>query len=103
MAEDTRAKHLEAYKWKPGQSGNVHGRPLGARNRLGEAFLADLHADWLQHGSAVVVAAREKDPVAYLRVVASVLPKEVAVTVEFRDQLAAFLGGMTDITPNSDN
>jgi hypothetical protein len=28
----------------------IGGRPRGARNKLGEAFLHDLHADWEKQG-----------------------------------------------------
>ena len=66
--------------WQPGQSGNPAGRPRGSRNRLGEAFVDDLFADWRENGSQVIVAVRKADPSTYLRVVASILPKELSVT-----------------------
>jgi hypothetical protein len=58
-------------------TGNVGGpgRKPGSRNKLGEAFVADLYADWREHGPKVIAEARESDPVAYLKVVASILPK----------------------------
>ncbi len=49
------------------------GRPRGARNKLGEAFLQDLHADWEKHGKEVIERVRRDDPSAYLRVMASVV------------------------------
>lgn len=52
------------------------GRPKGSRNKLAEVFVADLLADWELGGVAAVAQAREKDPAAYVRVVASLLPKE---------------------------
>jgi hypothetical protein len=42
-------------------------RPRGSRNRLSEQFLADLQADWKQHGADVIEGVRRDDPVAYLR------------------------------------
>jgi len=65
--------------FKPGESGNPDGRPKGARNKLGEQFLEDMQADWLAHGAAAIVAVRETKPDAYLKVVASILPKIVRV------------------------
>jgi hypothetical protein len=33
---------------------------------LSERFIADLQADWEQHGPKVIEAVRRSDPVAYL-------------------------------------
>ena len=35
--------------FKPGQSGNLEGRPRGSRHRLSERVLADLTADFEDH------------------------------------------------------
>ena len=61
--------------FKPGQSGNLKGRPRGSRHRLSERDLADLTADFEDHGAAAIRRAREKDPAAYVRLIASLLPK----------------------------
>ena len=73
---------------KPFEPGNtLGGRPKGSRNKLGEAFLADLHADWLGHGNQVIEAVRAEKPDVYLRVVASILPRELNVSVSELDDL----------------
>ncbi|QBQ53352.1 DUF5681 domain-containing protein [Nitrosococcus wardiae] len=63
--------------FKPGQSGNPAGKPKGTRNRLSEDFLRDLHEDWQKQGKDVLAAVRKRNPAAYLKVVASLIPKEV--------------------------
>lgn len=72
---------------KPFQPGNA-GRPKGARNRLGEQFLADMLADWEQHGADVIATVRDEKPDQYLKVVASILPKELNVKVSELDELS---------------
>ena len=62
-----------------GNSGGP-GRPKGSRNRLGEEFLSDLYADWAEHGASVIAEVRERNPVAYLRTVAGLLPQQVGIT-----------------------
>lgn len=63
------------------------GRPKGARNKLGEEFLQDMLSDWKEHGVAVIQAVRAEKPDQYLKVVASVLPKELNVKVSELDDL----------------
>jgi hypothetical protein len=74
--EATRKKH---EPWKPGESGNPRGRPKGARNRLGESFLTALETDFNEHGTKVIEAVRVERPHEYLKVVASLLPKQVEI------------------------
>jgi hypothetical protein len=57
-----------------GHSGNG-GRPKGSRNLLGEAMLADLYADWCEHGAEAIRQVREDDPAAYLKVIAFLVSK----------------------------
>lgn len=87
--EDTRAKHPNLREpWQPGQSGNPNGRPLGARNKLGEAFVADLYDDWKDNGVAAIRAVRAEKPDAYLKVIASILPKDVNLNVNQFDNMS---------------
>ena len=65
--------------WKSGESGNPNGRPKGSRNKLGEDFIRALSEDFAQHGAAVIAAVRETRPHDYLKVVASLVPKQFQV------------------------
>lgn len=68
------------YQFKPGNPG----RPKGARNKLGEAFIEALHDDFNEHGIAAIVKVRTDKPDQYLKVIASLLPKEL--TLNFGDE-----------------
>jgi Family of unknown function (DUF5681) len=71
-----------ATRFKPGESGNPAGRPQGTRNRYSEDVLTVLANDWAAGGADVVARVRATDPSTYLRVVASILPKDVLVNVQ---------------------
>lgn len=72
----------------PGQSGNPKGRPKGSRNQLGEDFVSALQADFKQHGTEVIETVRETRPQDYLKVIASILPKEVNVNKSALQELS---------------
>ena len=77
MADNTPAKHLEPYKWQKGVSPNPAGRPKGSRNKLAEQFVADVLAEWENHGAVAISDMREKNPGDFVKMVASLLPKDV--------------------------
>ena len=57
------------------------GRPLGARNKLGEAFIEALHEDFQEHGVAAIQTVRSEKPDQYLKVIASLVPKEMTLNL----------------------
>jgi hypothetical protein len=73
------------HQFKPGNPG----RPKGSRNKLGEAFIEAMHEDFEAHGVAAIVKVREEKPDQYLKVIASILPKDLNINVNQMD-------GMTD-------
>lgn len=58
---------------------NPGGSTQGARRKIQAHFLNDLLADYKVGGATAIACARLSDPVAYIKVVASLLPKEVEV------------------------
>ena len=71
--------------WQKGQSGNLSGRPKGARNLLSESVLKELISHWEENGSDAIDRTCKEQPAAYLRAVLSLVPKDFAMTVE-RDE-----------------
>ncbi|MFL6797474.1 MAG: hypothetical protein ACJ8F3_08695 [Xanthobacteraceae bacterium] len=74
-----RAQNKNLIPAQPGEVRNPRGRPKGSRNKLGEAFIAALHEDFSEHGLEVIQRVRVEEPAQYLKVVASILPRELKV------------------------
>ncbi len=75
-------------RFLPGNSG-FGGRPKGSRNKLGEEFIQALHEDFHNHGVEAIEAVRNDKPDQYLKVIASILPKDINLNVNQ-------IGEMTD-------
>ena len=43
-------------QWKPGQSGNLNGRPVGSRTAFSAGFLKDLAEVWASHGKQTMIS-----------------------------------------------
>lgn len=79
--ESTRKKRDDGMPvGTPFQKGNS-GRPKGSRNILGEAFLTAMKDDFVEHGVAAIEVVRAKKPDQYLKVIASLLPKELNLNI----------------------
>jgi hypothetical protein len=69
------------HKFLPGHAPTPGGgRPAGSRNRLTTHLLNVLCRDFESNGEAVVRICRIEKPVEYLKIVASLLPKELQVS-----------------------
>lgn len=80
-------KDPESGRFLPGNSGGP-GRTRGARNKLGEAFVADMLADWEKNGAETIKKVRADRPQDYLKVVASILPKELNLKIGELEELS---------------
>ena len=69
----------KATQFKPGQVGNPAGRPKGSRNRLQEAFVAEMCAAFEEDGGAAIRKVRDQDPGTFMKVIAQILPKQIEV------------------------
>ena len=67
-------------QFKPGQSGNPKGRPQGSRNKLSEDFFRDLCDAWQAFGKPALMTAAWTHPVEFVRLVASLIPRELEAT-----------------------
>jgi hypothetical protein len=92
---------------KPGEVRNPHGRPLGSRNKLAEAFVADMYQAWEIDGSKAIQEMIKRKPWEFVKIAAGLMPQKLEITnkftslpdAELRDSLARALtelGARTD-------
>ena len=73
--------HPNLKPWRPGQSGNLNGRPVGWRSAFSAGFTRDL-AELGRKGQASILYTAEKQPAVFFATSARILPSDVRVTVE---------------------
>ena len=93
---------------------NRKGRKKGARNRLSNGFLEDIHSYWNKktdgekgttRGMNLLDRAAEKDPMGFCKMVAGIIPRELhkenTVQVNFVEALKQINSGseIVDVTP----
>lgn len=76
---DKTAEKPRGRPFEPGNTANPLGRPKGSRNKLGEAFVQALADDFDKHGVSVIATVRAEKPDQYMKVIASLLPKELKI------------------------
>lgn len=91
VQQTKKGEHLKPFNWQPGVSANPAGRPKGARNALSENFIKDILEDWKVAGPSAIQACRLDNPGVYLKVVASLVPKELSVKNGTANQFDAIL------------
>lgn len=85
-AQKTQPPQLAPHAFQPGNTLGK-GRPKGSRNKLGEDFLSALQQDFSEHGVAAITKVREDRPHEYLKVVASIMPKELHVKTDALEEM----------------
>jgi hypothetical protein len=72
----------EPTRWKPGQSGNPNGRPVGTRQAFSAGFLKDLAEVWQAEGKGTMLHTAKTQPTTFFAVCARLIPGDVKLTVE---------------------
>lgn len=70
----------ETGRFVAGNGGNG-GRPKGARAKLGELFIQALKDDFEANGVEAIIKVRDEKPDAYLKVIASLMPKDLNLNI----------------------
>ena len=69
-------------QWKPGQSGNLNGRPVGTRQAFSAGFLRDLAEVWSEEGRETMVKTARTNPAVFFATCARLIGPEVKLTIE---------------------
>jgi len=81
---------FEDYQFQKGRE-KTGGRAKGTRNKISEAFLKDLHAEWERSGQATLKILAVEQPAAFAHLVAKILPQA------FDDEMPAVIRIITGV------
>ncbi|MEI9407927.1 hypothetical protein [Mesorhizobium salmacidum] len=91
MTDETgpsRAKARPARRKPVSSPATKRPRPKRTKKTLGDDFLAAVRADFRIHGAGVLAEVRTEKPDQYLKIVLSVLPKDIDVAINQLDTLS---------------
>jgi hypothetical protein len=98
------ARRVNGRMWGVGESGNPSGRPIGARGRFSQRFVADLTNAWEQHGATALARTAEEYPDRFVGICSHLIPKDVSVSIQAtlpagldQDDWAALVGLVTAV------
>lgn len=57
----------------------IGGRPKGSRNKLGEAYIADMYERWQARGVEAINKTIDTQPAQFIRAIASILPQQLEI------------------------
>jgi hypothetical protein len=75
------ARRVNGRMWLPGESGNANGRPIGARGRFSQRFVADLSDAWEEHGATALARTAQEYPDRFVGICSHLIPKDVSVSL----------------------
>lgn len=70
---------LKPFGAGPDERRNSGGKPVGSRNALQGDFMRALADDFATHGIKAIQETRENSPAQYVKIVASLMPKELEI------------------------
>jgi hypothetical protein len=68
--------------WKPGQSGNPNGRPVGTRQAFSAGFFKDLAEVWAAKGRDAMLHTATTQPATLLGIAARLIPQLVQMDLQ---------------------
>jgi hypothetical protein len=78
---DLPVRRVNGRMWQPGESGNANGRPIGARGRFSQRFVADLSDAWEQYGAEALARTAQEYPDRFVGICSHLIPKDVQVSL----------------------
>src|SRR6202046_4412291 len=69
-------------QWKPGQSGNPNGKPVGSRQAFSQSFLKDLAEVWQAEGKQTIQHTAKTQHAVFFATCARLIGPEVKLTIE---------------------